>query len=354
MNNEIATTNQPNSNAYIEVVANIKQQIKAAQYRAALGANREMLLLYWNIGNTINEKAVWGNKFIENLAKEIKLEFPTATGYSVRNLKYMAKFAALFSDFEFVQVALAQITWYHHIALMDKVKDKQPYLWYVEKTVENGWTRNVLVHQIETNLYQRQVISEKVNNFATRLPSPQSELAQQTIKDSYVFDFISFSENVHERDIEAAMVKNVTKLLLELGEGFAFLGNQYHLEVGNEDFYIDLLFYNLKLRAYVVIELKTGNFKPEYVGKLNFYLSAVDDILKTEVDNPSIGLLLCKENNKVIAKYALKDVEKPIGVSEYQLTKQLPKNIESVFPNIEDIEKNLESNTSEELEQSMK
>lgn len=344
MNNKIIAEyqiNQPNGNAYFEVVASIKQQIKAAQYKAVLGANREMLLLYWNIGNTINGKAVWGNKFIENLAKEIKLEFPTATGYSIRNLKYMAKFANLFPDFEFVQVTLAQITWYHHIALMDKAKDEQTYLWYAEKTIENGWTRNVLVHQIETNLYQRQVVSEKINNFALRLPSPQSELAQQTMKDSYIFDFISFNENIHERDIETAMVRNVTKLLLELGEGFAFLGNQYHLEVGGEDFYIDLLFYNLKLRCYVVIELKTGDFKPEHVGKLNFYLSAIDDILKIEADNQSIGLLLCKENNKVIAKYALKDVEKPIGVSEYQLTKQLPKNIENVLPSIEDIENGL-------------
>ncbi|MCL2510990.1 MAG: PDDEXK nuclease domain-containing protein [Bacteroidales bacterium] len=333
--------NQPDINAYFEVVANIKQQIRTAQYKAVLGANREMLLLYWNIGKTINEKTVWGNKFIENLAKEIRLEFPTTTGYSVRNLKYMAKFFRLFPDFEIVQVLLAQITWYHHIALMDKVKDMSSYLWHTEKTIENGWTRNVLVHQIETNLYQRQVNTEKVSNFVTRLPAPHGELVEQTMKDSYVFDFISFNENIHERDIEMAMVKNVTKLLLELGEGFAFLGNQYHLEVGGEDFYVDLLFYNLKLRSYVVIELKTNNFKPEYVGKLNFYLSVVDDMLKTEADNPSIGLLLCKENNKVIAKYALKSVEKPIGVSEYQLTKQLPKNIESVLPSVEDIENKL-------------
>jgi predicted nuclease of restriction endonuclease-like (RecB) superfamily len=331
-----------NNNNYFEIIANIKQQIKAAQYRAVLAVNREMLLLYWNIGNTINEKAVWGNKFIENLSQEIKLEFPTATGYSVRNLKYMAKFARLFPDFEFVQAALAQITWYHHISLIDKVKDLQIYLWYAEKTIENGWTRNVLVHQIQTDLYQRQVISEKVNNFATCLPYPQSELAQQTMKDLYIFDFIAFKEDIHERDIEKEMIKNVTKLLLELGEGFAFLGNQYHLEVGGEDFYIDLLFYNLKLRCYVVIELKTGNFKPEYVGKLNFYLSTVDDILKTEADNLSIGLLLCKENNKIVAKYALKDIEKAIGVGKYQLTKQLPKNIENLLPNTKDIENQLD------------
>ena len=339
------TENQINTlsdNTYFEVVATIKQQIKAAQYRAVLAANSEMLLLYWNIGNTINEKTVWGNKFIENLSKEIKLEFPRATGYSIRNLKYMAKFARLFPDSEIVQRSVAQIPWRHNIALMDKIDDEEQRLWYAQKTIENGWTRNVLVHQIETNLYQRQVINEKINNFANCLPSPQSELAEQTMKDLYIFDFVAFSEDAHERDIEKEMVRNVTKLLLELGEGFAFLGNQYHLEVGGEDFYIDLLFYNLKLRCYVVIELKTGDFKPEYVGKLNFYLSAVDDILKTEADNLSIGLLLCRENNKVIAKYALKNVEKPIGIGKYQLTKVLPKDIENILPSIKDIENHLD------------
>jgi predicted nuclease of restriction endonuclease-like (RecB) superfamily len=323
------------------MAAHIKQQIKTAQYKAVLGVNREMLLLYWNIGKTINEKAVWGNKFIENLSKDIQLEFPTTTGYSVRNLKYMAKFARLFPEIVIVQRSVAQLPWRHNIALMDKVDDDLQRLWYVEKAIENGWTRNVLVHQIESDLYQRQAISEKINNFAARLPDLQSELAQQTMKDTYIFDFVVNSTTIRERDIETAMVKNVTKLLLELGEGFAFLGNQYHLEVGGEDFYIDLLFYNLKLRSYVVIELKTGNFKPEYVGKLNFYLSAVDDILKIEADNPSIGLLLCKENNKIIAQYALKNVEKPIGVSEYRLTKGLPKNIEHILPSVEDIENKL-------------
>jgi len=354
--------------AYIEIIDNIKQQIQAAQYKVVLGANRELIVLYWNIGKIINEKAVWGNKFIENLAKDIKFEFPNSTGYSVRNLKYMSKFARLFPDFEFVQAALAQISnseimqrsvaqfenaefvqaplaqisWYHHIALMDREKDTMKYLWYARKTVQNGWSRNVLVHQIETDLYGRQAIAEKVNNFATKLPSPQSELAHQTMKDTYIFDLIPFGENIKEREIERTMIQHITQLLLELGEGFAFLGNQYHLEVGGEDFYIDLLFYNLKLRCYVVIELKTGDFKPEYVGKLNFYLSAVDNILKTDFDNASIGLLLCKSNNKIIAEYALKDVEKPIGVSEYKLTKHLPKNLEKLLPSIEDIERKLE------------
>ena len=353
--------------AYIEIIDNIKQQIQAAQYKVVLGANRELVVLYWNIGKIINERAVWGNKFIENLAKDIKFEFPNSTGYSVRNLKYMSKFARLFPDFEIVQAPLAQfdnsvivqrcvaqfenaekvqrcvaqLPWRHIVALMDKLDDNAQQYWYAEKTVQNGWTRDVLVHQIETDLYGRQAIAEKVNNFATKLPSPQSELAHQTMKDTYIFDLIPFGENLKEREIERTMIQHITQLLLELGEGFAFLGNQYHLEVGGEDFYIDLLFYNLKLRCYVVIELKTGDFKPEYVGKLNFYLSAVDNILKTDFDNASIGLLLCKSNNKIIAEYALKDVEKPIGVSEYKLTKNLPKNLEKLLPSIEEIEQKI-------------
>lgn len=278
---------------------------------------------------------------MENLAADIKLSFPDATGYSVRNLKYMAKFALRFPDKKIVQAALAQITWYHHIALMDKVKNPEEHIWYAEQAAQNGWSRNVLVHQIESGLYQRQVLAEKVSNFGNRLPSPQSELAVQTMKDPYIFDFIPFKVDMVERDIEQALVKDVTKLLLELGTGFAFLGNQYHLNVGGDDFYIDLLFYNLNLRCYVVIELKTGEFKPEYAGQLNFYLSAVDGILKKEQDNPSIGLLLCKSKNDLVAEYSLKDVSKPIGVSAYQITSSLPEELERQLPSVEDIQKRI-------------
>lgn len=259
----------------------------------------------------------------------------------MRNLKYMAKFALRFPDKEIVQAALAQITWYHHIALMDKVKSPEEHIWYAEQAAQNGWSRNVLVHQIESGLYQRQVLAEKVSNFGNRLPSPQSELAVQTMKDPYIFDFIPFKADMVERDIEQALVKDVTKLLLELGTGFAFLGNQYHLNVGGDDFYIDLLFYNLNLRCYVVIELKTGEFKPEYAGQLNFYLSAVDGILKKEQDNPSIGLLLCKSKNDLVAEYSLKDVSKPIGVSAYQITSSLPEELERQLPSVEDIQKRI-------------
>ena len=330
-----------NNNEYLDLVQMVKQEIKQAQFKATLSVNKDLIILYYGIGRIINERKSWGNKFIENLAADIKLAFPDAKGYSVRNLKYMAKFAATYEDEKFVQQAVAQIPWGHTIILLDKISDSTIRNWYVEKTIENGWSRNVLVHQIESGLYQRQVISDKISNFENRLPALQSELATQTMKDPYIFDFIPFKEDMVERDIEQALVKDVTKLLLELGTGFAFLGNQYHLNVGGDDFYIDLLFYNLNLRCYVAIELKTGEFKPDYAGQLNFYLSAVDGILKSEHDNPTIGLLLCKSKNNIVAEYALKDMSKPIGVSEYKVTSDLPENLSKQLPSIEDIQKHI-------------
>lgn len=331
-----------NTTEYLSIIENIKREINAAQYRAALHANADMLLLYYDIGCVINEHKTWGSKFIDNLAADIRLAFPKSKGYSVRNLKYMAKFAETYAEREFVQQVVAQIPWGHNIVILDKVNNLEERKWYIKKSAQNGWSRNVLVHQIESNLYQRQVLAEKVSNFENRLPSPQSELAVQTMKDPYVFDFIAFNEDMLERDIEQALVRDVTRLLLELGTGFAFLGNQYHLNVGGDDFYIDLLFYNINLRCYVVIELKTGDFKPEYAGKLNFYLSAVYGILKKEQDNPSIGLLLCKSKNNVVAEYSLKDMSKPIGVSEYKITSSLPDNLEQQLPSIEDIQKRIQ------------
>ena len=326
-----------NNNEYLDIIETIKTEIKSAQYKAAVSVNRELIMLYYNIGRIINEHKTWGNKFIENLAADIRISFPDTKGYSIRNLKYMAKFAAEYTE-EIVQEALAQITWYHNITLMDKIHDIDKRLWYAHKIAENGWSRNVLVHQIESGLYERQATVDKISNFESRLPAPQSELAVQTMKDPYVFDFIPFREDMVERDIEEALIKDVTKLLLELGTGFAFLGNQYRLNVGGDDFYIDLLFYNLNLRCYVVIELKTGEFKPEFAGQLNFYLSAVDGILKRDEDNPSIGLLLCKSKNNLVAEYALKDMSKPMGVSEYTITKSLPEELEKQLPSVEDIE----------------
>lgn len=327
-----------NSGEYFETVEQIKQEIRAAQYKAALQVNRELILLYHSIGTVINGHKVWGNKFVDNLAKDIKLSFPNATGFSVRNLKYMAKFAQAYPDREFVQTVSAQIPWSHNITILEKVKDPKQRIWYIQKAAENGWSHNVLIHQIESGLYQRQAITDKISNFEQRLPAPQSELAVQTMKDPYIFDFIPFKEDMVERDIERALVQDVTKLLLELGTGFAFLGNQYHLNVGGDDFYIDLLFYNLNLRCYVVIELKTGAFKPEYAGQLNFYLSAVDGLMKQPQDNPTIGLLLCKSKNNLVAEYSLKDMSKPIGVSEYRVTSSLPAELENQLPSVEDIQ----------------
>lgn len=331
-----------NNDDYLNTLDSIKNEIRSAQYRAAVSVNCEMILLYHQIGRVINEHKTWGSKFIDNLSADIRLSFPNAAGYSVRNLKYMAKLAATYPDIQFVQQAVAQIPWGHNIVLLDKVSQMPVRKWYIEKIIKNGWSRDVLIHQIESGLYERQAAVSKISNFEGRLPAPQSELAIQTMKDPYVFDFIPFKEDMVEKDIEKALVKDITKLLLELGTGFAFLGNQYHLNVGGDDFYIDLLFYNLNLRCYVVIELKTGEFKPEYAGQINFYLSAVDGILKKEDDNPSIGLLLCKSKNNLVAEYSLKDMSKPIGVSEYKITRNLPKALEKQLPSVEDIQKRMQ------------
>jgi predicted nuclease of restriction endonuclease-like (RecB) superfamily len=307
-----------------------------------------MVMLYWNIGNIINAKSKWGNKFVENLARDIKLEFPTTKGYSIRNLKYMAKFSKITPDLEIVQTISAQLSWSHNTALLDKVKDGKKRLWYAKKTIENGWTLDKMEHHIESEMYERQEIAKKTSNYQSRLPQPQGDLAAQTLKDPYVFDFITYHEGMIEQEIENELCNHITKFLLELGNGFAFVGNQYHLEIENEDFYIDLLFYHLKLRCYVVIELKTGKFKPEYAGKLNFYLSAVDDLLRTNNDNPSIGILLCKNKKGMIAEYALKDIEKPIGVSEYKLFEKLPQKYKKLLPSATDIEKHIGQKTEDE------
>jgi predicted nuclease of restriction endonuclease-like (RecB) superfamily len=330
-----------NNDNYFQVLENIKAQIQNAQYRAVLGVNREQIILFWNIGKAIIENSKYGSSFIENLARDIKSEFPNAKGYSVRNLRYMRRFAELFDEIENLQVPLADLTWYHLQTLMDKISDKSAYLWYASKALENGWSRNILLHQIETRLLERQTLPGKATNFEHALPSPQSELARDTLKNPYVFDFINVRDDIIEREIENELVANIAKTLIELGTGFAFLGNQYHLTVGNEDYYLDLLFYNTRLRCYVVIELKAGKFKPEYAGKLNFYLSAVDDMLKHEHDNSSIGILLCKERDRLTAEYALRDINKPIGVSEYKLSDFVPQELADTLPSAEDIEKRI-------------
>jgi predicted nuclease of restriction endonuclease-like (RecB) superfamily len=328
-----------NTSEYFEILNSIKSQIRDAQYRAVLGVNREQILLFWNIGKTIIKNSRYGSGFIENLARDIKAEFPEAKGFSARNLRYMRKFAEVFGDIQKVQTVSAELSWSHNMTLLDKTKSIAVALWYGEQTIKNGWSLSVLEHQIETKLYERQAIAEKTTNYAVLLPSPQSKLAQETIKSPYVFDFIERRVGIIEREIENEMVASIAKTLLELGRGFAFVGNQYHLEISDKDYYIDLLFYNTVLRCYVVIEIKAVEFTPEHAGKLNFYLSAVDDILKHETDNPSIGILLCKKKDKLIAEYALKDITKPIGVTEYKLSDFVPAEFENTLPSIEDIEK---------------
>jgi len=327
-----------NNSEYFNILADVKKRIKSIQYKAVLGANKELIMLYWNIGNIIIENSTWGNKFLENLAMDIKLEFPHVKGFSVRNLTYMKRFSQINPDFAIVQTVSAQLTWSHNIMLIDKLKDPDQMAWYAKMAIQNGWSLNVMEHQIALQLYQRQVTNKKIQNFDQVLSLPQSELAIQTMKDPYVFDFIEYRENLLESEIEKALIKNITNMLLELGIGFAFVGNQYHLEVAGEDFYLDLLFYHLKLRCYFVIELKTGKFIPEYAGKMNFYLSAVDDLVKSKTDNPTIGLIMCRDKNKLIAEYALKDMTKPIGVSEYKFIQELPIEFEEILPSIKDIE----------------
>ncbi|HEX8829043.1 MAG TPA: PDDEXK nuclease domain-containing protein, partial [Xanthobacteraceae bacterium] len=276
---------------------------------------------------------------IDQLARDLKAAFPDMRGFSPRNLKYMRALAQAWPDEEFVQQPAAQLPWFHLCTLLDKVKNPDDRSWYAGKALEHGWSRQVLVMQIETAAHARS--GSAITNFDERLPPPQSDLAREALKDPYVFDFLGLAENAQERDIEQALTRHITRFLLELGAGFAFVGRQYRLDVGGDEFFIDLLFYHLKLRCYVVVELKTTPFKPEYAGQLNFYLSAVDAQLKAPEDQPTIGLLLCKEKNRLVAEYALRGVAKPMGVAEYQLLREVPASLETTLPSIDQIEAEL-------------
>lgn len=305
-------------------------------------ANAELLGLYWRIGHLIlaqQQAQGWGAKVIDQLSAGLRQEFPAMQGLSARNLKYMRRFAEAYPNAAFVQATLAQIPWYHHLALLEKVPDEAIRLHYVAAAAQNGWSRDVMVHQIEAGHHRRQ--GQAITNFATTLPPEQSELARQTLKDPYLFDFLNLTDDVLERDLQRGMLEHITKLLLELGNGFAYMGQQVHLEVGGQDFYLDLLFYHVRLRAYVVVELKITEFKPEYAGKLNFYLTAVDEQLRHPDDRPSIGLLLCKSRNNVVAEYALRDVHKPIGVAEYRLGEHLPEALQAALPSVATLEQQL-------------
>jgi predicted nuclease of restriction endonuclease-like (RecB) superfamily len=314
-----------------------------------------LIEFYWVLGKKIAEKETkWGSKFLETLSNDLQSEFPEMKGFSVSNLKTCKLFYMYFPngsqpvnqiDIESSSQAvnsnstdiIFQIPWGHTKHLITKLKDKEEALFYIKKIIQNNWSRDVLALQIKSNLYQRE--GKSINNFRNSLPTPFSDLALQTLKDPYVFDFLQLSEDFKEKDIENQLVNHIRKFLLELGKGFAFVGQQHHIQIAEKDYYIDLLFYHIKLKCYVVIELKNTSFIPEYAGKLNFYLSAVDTILKDENDKPTIGILLCREKNNVEAEFALRDINKPIGVSEFQLTEIIPEELKSSLPTIEEIEK---------------
>ena len=325
------------SNQYLQAVEEINDYVNQAKCRASVSVNSEIMKTNIFIGNVIIRNSEWGNKFVENLSKDMKMRFPSAKGYSVRNLKYMKKFAQTFTEDDVDEYGLGRITWSHHQILMSKVSNREEYIWYLEKTLEHKWSVDDLTSQVKSQLYERQAVANKISNFERRLPAEQKNMVLSTMKDPYMFDFIDYTEEMLETDIENELVKNVTSLLMELGTGFAFMGQQYHLEVGGKDFYIDLLFYNTKLRCYVAIDLKTGEFKPEQAGKMNFYLSALDDLVKAPEDNPSVGLILYRDENRTIAEYALRDMSKPIGVSEYHLCTDLPLDLKDALPAVEDI-----------------
>ena len=323
---------------YKEIFENIRQEILKSQYRAMQAVNTEMIYLYWNIGKIISENIEWGNKFVDNLSIDLKNEFPNIQGFSVRNLRNMRKFYEEYPDIEILQTLSAKLTWSHNILLINKIKDMEIRKWYMKETIKNGWSHDVLADQIKYKLYERQAIAEKVTNFENTLPDVQSDLAMQTMKDPYIFDFIVLKGQVKEKQIEDAMIEKIKNVLIELGNGFAFVGNQYKITVSDIDYFIDLLFYHLELRCYVVVELKARKFKPTDAGQLNFYLSAIDDMLRKDGDNPTIGILLCKEKDKLTAEYALKDINKPVGVSEYKLLQDIPEYLQSQLPKAEEIE----------------
>ena len=359
-------------------VLQLKKDIRSAQFKAAIKVNTELLRLYWRMGADICEKqksASWGDGWLKELSRELMDEFPDMKGFSYRNLRYIRQWHEFYNqDLTIWQQAVAKldnangqqavaqlgeanvqqvvakinedvffsVPWGHHLYIISQCKDVDRAVFYLKKTVENGWSRAVLLNYLDTNLYERQ--GKAVNNFNRLLANPQSELAAQTLKDPYNFDFLTLDGEYRERELELGLTNNVTRFLLELGTGFAFIGSQVPLQVGEDTVYPDLLFYHLELRCYVVVELKATKFKGEHLGQLGVYVSAVNHIKKKPTDNPTIGLLICKTKNNVMAQYALESTNQPIGISEYQLSKLMPENIQSKLPTIEDIEATLSDN----------
>jgi predicted nuclease of restriction endonuclease-like (RecB) superfamily len=335
------------SNAeYAGFINDIKNRILRAQLKAAVSVNHELLYLYWDMAAKIVEKqkeSAWGDGFLMQMSRDLQKAFPDMKGFSKRNLELMRQWYTFWiNKSEIAKQLVSQIPWGHNLVIITKIKNYEEALFYVQKTIENNWSRAVLTHQIESKLYQRE--GKAITNFQTVLTKPQSDLADQTLKDPYIFDFLTIREKHDEKELEEALVNHVTKFLLELGTGFSFISRQYKLTVSDDDFFIDLLFYHIRLHCYVVVELKAVKFKPEFTGKLNFYVTAVDEILREEQDKPTIGILICKSKNKTVVEYALMDINKPIGVSEYQITQHLPDNYKSSIPSIEEIEAELEGN----------
>lgn len=350
MSTELSITLDP---GYKDLLSELKNKVHTAQLRAARAVNQELIKLYWEIGCEIIEKqktSQWGDKLLNQLSKDLTASLNGVNGFSTTNLKRMRMFAECYPLSQAIGAqAVHQLPWGHVIVLIEKIKDSNKRDWYATKAVENGWSRNILSLQIKQGLYERQATTTKLSNFQERLPAPQSDLAIEMLKDPYCFDFLTVADKAKEQEIEKGLLLHVRDFLLEIGKGFAFVGNQYHLDVGGDDFYIDLLLFNINLNAYTVIELKTGKFKPEYAGKLNFYLAAMDDLVKLSHHNPTIGILLCEEKNKIVAEYALKNTQSPMGISDYQLSRQLPKELQAGLPAIEELERSL-TTTEEELE----
>jgi predicted nuclease of restriction endonuclease-like (RecB) superfamily len=334
---------------YSTLLRDIKERIQKAQIKAVLSVNAEMINLYWDIGKMIyvkQKQESWGSKVIQNLSKDINNELPEIKGFSERNIGFMLQLYKEYeSDFPIVKQLVSQLPWGHNILLIQRVKDHSIRTWYMEQTIQNGWSRDTLSSMIKNDAYHRR--GNLTNNFQLTLPKPQSDLALQTMKDPYIFDFLTLTEPYQERELETELIKHLEKFLIELGAGFSFVGRQYHLVVSDNDFYLDLLFYHLKLRSFVIIELKKGEFKPEYAGKMNFYCSVVDDLLKHKTDQPTIGLILCQTKDRIFAEYSLRDIHKPIGISEYELTRELPDNLKSSLPSIEEIETELNKETQD-------
>lgn len=360
---------QLQNKAYKLWISEVKQKVYSAQIKASIAVNSALIEFYFFLGKSISEKEnIWGAKLIEQVSKDLKAEFPDMKGFSVTNLKYCRNFYLFYSKVigqqavdqlqntppqgvttknrisqqavdQFGQQVVAQIPWGHNILIFTKSKDFKEALFYINQTIENDWGRETLALQMKSGLYQRTGLA--VTNFRNTLPKPLSDLAQQTLKDPYSFDFLSMTKPFVERDIENQLVQHITKFLLELGKGFAFIGQQYHLQVSKKDYYLDLLFYHTRLKCYVVIELKNTGFMPEYAGKLNFYLSALDSLVKQADDNPTIGILLCRDKDNIEAEFALRDIGKPMGISEFTLTEHLPENLKSSLPTIDEIEQEL-------------